>query len=210
MRPVALTGRVFIAQTCIILAMFCDKCGADNKDTAAFCRECGVTIEDVDTRVAVRPDESVLGENERQIFSITPTLMFVKLGYVLAAIGALLLVATVAAFTAIWTIWAVLLGLLLFLIPAFYHVKQKLVRYTLTDSKLEIDAGLISRTTRSVPLRRIQDVTVSASVIQRLLGFGDLMIDNASEEAGKVILKNINDPKERAEDVMKQMRQLEM
>lgn len=192
--------------------MFCDKCGADNKDKAVFCRECGAAIEGIEeqeTRVAVRQDESVVSENERQIFSITPTLMFVKLGYVLAAIGALLLVAAVAAFTSIMTIWAVLLGLLLFLIPAFYHVKQKLVRYTLTDSKLEIDAGLISRTTRSVPLRRIQDVTVSASVTQRLLGFGDLMIDNASEEGGKVVLKNINDPKERAEDVMKQMRRLE-
>lgn len=200
--------------------MFCDKCGADNKDTAAFCRECGATIDgigEVETRVAVRDgmsmsassDGAVLSENERQIFSITPTLMFVKLGYVLAAVGALLLVAMVAAFTPIATIWAVSLGLLLFLVPAFFHIKQKLVRYTLTDSKLEIDAGLISRTTRSVPLRRIQDVTVSASVMQRLLGFGDLMIDNASEEAGKVILKNINDPKERAEDVMKQMRQLE-
>jgi uncharacterized membrane protein YdbT with pleckstrin-like domain len=189
--------------------MFCDKCGADNKDTAAFCRECGATIEEQETRVAVRQDESVADENERQIFSITPTLMFVKFGYVLAAVGALLLVAAVAAFTPIATIWAVLLGLLLFLIPAFYHMKQKLVCYTLTDSKLEIDAGLISRTTRSVPLRRIQDVTVSASMMQRLLGFGDLMIDNASEEGGKVVLKNINDPKDRAEDVMRQMRQLE-
>jgi uncharacterized membrane protein YdbT with pleckstrin-like domain len=189
--------------------MFCDKCGADNKDTAAFCRECGVTIEEQETRVAVRQDDSVASENERQIFSITPTLMFVKFGYVLAAVGALLLVATVAAFTSVTTIWAVLLGMLLFLIPAFYHIKQKLVRYTLNDSTLEIDAGFISRTTRSVPLRRIQDVTVSASVMQRLLGFGDLMIDNASEEAGKVILKNINDPKERAEDLMKQMRLLE-
>lgn len=194
--------------------MFCDKCGADNKDTAAFCRECGATIERIDeqeTRVAVRSDkdELISDENEQQIFSITPTLMFVKFGYVLAAAGVLLLVAAVAAFTPIATIWAVLLGLLLFLIPAFYHVKQKLVRYTLTDSKLEIDAGLISRTTRSVPLRRIQDVTVSASMIQRLLGFGDLTIDNASEEAGKVVLKNINDPKERAEDVMRQMRRLE-
>jgi len=172
--------------------MFCDKCGAENKDTAAFCRKCGTTIDGVDeqeTRVAVRHDVAVTTGDERQIFSITPTLMFVKLGYVLAAVGALLLVAVVSAFTSVTPIWAILFGLLLLLIPAFYHIKQKLVRYTLTDSKLEIDAGLISRTTRSVPLRRIQDVTVSATVMQRLLSFGDLMIDNASEEAGKVVLK---------------------
>jgi uncharacterized membrane protein YdbT with pleckstrin-like domain len=197
--------------------MFCDKCGADNKDAAAFCRECGAAIEPIEeqeTRVASRQGGHEMtankSENERQIFSITPTLMFVKVGYVLAAVGALLLVAVVAAFTPIATVWAVLLGLLLFLIPMFFHVKQKLVRYTLTDSKLEIDAGLISRTTRSVPLRRIQDVTITASVMQRLLGIGDLMIDNASEQEGKVVLKNINNAKERAEDVMKQMRRLEM
>lgn len=191
--------------------MFCDKCGAENKDSAAFCRGCGATIGEQETRVAVRetPPESTSIDNETTIFSVTPTLLFVRAGYVLAAIGALLLVATVAAFTPISAVWAVLLGLLLFLIPAFYHIKQKLVRYTLTDSKLEIDAGLVSRTTRSVPLRRIQDVTVSANVMQRVFGFGDLTIDNASDEGGKVVLKNINDPKERAEDLMRQMRRLE-
>ena len=56
-----------------------------------------------------------------------------------------------------------------------------MVRYTLTDSKVEIDTGLIARTTRNIPLTKIQDVTVSASIPQRLLGFGDLLIDNASE-----------------------------
>jgi hypothetical protein len=39
-----------------------------------------------------------------------------------------------------------------------------MIRYTLTDSKIEIDYGLIARTTRNIPLAKIQDVTVSASI----------------------------------------------
>lgn len=171
-----------------------------------------------ETRVAVREPETAsridgdaeTDAPETEIFSICPTLMFVKAGYVFAAIGALLIVAAFSAFTAVATWIAVLVGLLLFLVPAFYHLKQKLVRYTLTDSKLEIDEGFISRHTRSVPLRRIQDVTVSAGVFQRLLGFGDLMIDNASDDEGKkLVLKNINRPKQYADVLLRQMRRLE-
>ena len=206
--------------------MFCIKCGEDNSDTAVYCRKCGALIEaEEETRVAVRKtgEASVsrrgdtdtparsggARDEEAEIFSIGPTLIFVKFGYVFAAIGALLLVAIASAFTSVSAWLAVLVGLLLFLVPAFYHLKQKLVRYTLTDSNLEIDAGLISRTTRSVPIRRIQDVTVAATPWQRLLGIGDLIFDNASEQGGKLVLNNINSPKKYADMLLGQMRFLD-
>ncbi|MBK7803562.1 MAG: PH domain-containing protein [Chloracidobacterium sp.] len=72
-----------------------------------------------------------------------------------------------------------------------------------------MDEGLISRTTRNIPLRRIQDVTVTTTAMQRLLGFGDLMIDNASEDGGKVSLKNIDSPKEYADILLKHIRRLD-
>ena len=210
--------------------MFCRKCGKENVEDAVYCQKCGTLLEpEEETRVAGRnipeyvpprgpalgnsvataPDSDFGGEGDARIFSISPTLMFVKVGYVLAAIGALLLVAalTVLAFVPGWA--AVLIGLALFLIPAFYHFKQKLVRYNLTDTTVEIDSGLLSRNTRNVPLRRIQDVTVSATAWQRLLGFGDVIIDNASEDGGKVVLKNINSPKHYADMLLRQMRLLD-
>lgn len=191
--------------------MFCEQCGTQNSDKAKFCRECGVEIAyETETKVAVReagvPESS---DAEAGIFSISPTLMFVKAGYAAAALAAVLTVAVVTAFSSVAAWVAVLFALLLFIVPAFYHFRQKLVRYTLTESKLEIDAGFIARTTRSVPLGRIQDVTVSASVVQRLLGFGNVTIDNASDDGGKLVLANINTPQNYADLLLKQMRRLD-
>ncbi len=203
--------------------MFCIKCGAQNPDTANYCQKCGALLEmEEETRIA-RPAktemrapaeaEKEIFDNERQIFSISPTLKFVKVGYAATVFGALLLAAFLAFISSntrfeIPAWYSVIFGLLLLLIPAFYHLKQKTVRYTLTDSKIEIDAGLISKTTRNVPLRSIQDVTVEATVPQRMLGFGDLIIDNASESGGKLVLKNIDAPKKYADVLLKQMRRL--
>ena len=43
------------------------------------------------------------------------------------------------------------LALALLLIPAYYHIRRNMVRYTVTDSKLQIDTGLIARTTENIP-----------------------------------------------------------
>lgn len=201
--------------------MYCIKCGADNLETAKFCRKCGESFEaEEETRVAVRGESlavpSMGGDadtdsQEAEIFAISPTLMFVKVGYALAALGALFLAAFTSVFLSSWiSVWlSVFIGLMLFLIPAYYHFMRKMVSYKLTESKLEIDEGFISRTTRSVPIRRIQDVTVSSTVLQRMLGFGNLTIDNASDDGGKVVLKNINTPKFYADVLLRQMRRLD-
>ena len=197
--------------------MFCIKCGAKNSLEAIYCQKCGALLEaEEETRIArfnkaekFETDDSE--DTEKEIFSIRPTLIFVKTGYGLAVLGGLLIVALMAAVYEILRIptWiSVLAGLSLLLIPAFYHLRHKIVRYTLTDSKIEIDEGLISKTTRNVPLRTIQDVTVSATVPQRMLGFGNLIIENAGETESRIILKNINSPKKYADVLLKQMRLL--
>ncbi|MEP7074397.1 MAG: PH domain-containing protein [Acidobacteriota bacterium] len=205
--------------------MFCNKCGKQNPDDAVYCQKCGALLEaEEETRVAERQDympprprnaaiSAGQGEElvaDAKIFSISPTLKFVKAGYIATALGALVLVAllTVLAPSIPWWI-EVPVGFVLFLIPAFYHFRQKLIKYSLTDTTVEIDSGLLSRNTRNVPIRRIQDVTVSATVWQRMLGFGDVVIDNASEQGGKVVLKNIDSPRHYADMLLRQMRLLD-
>ncbi len=196
--------------------MFCTKCGARNSDEAVYCQKCGAILEaEEETRVArqIKIEPENLPENsdeaEKEIFSISPTLMFVKIGYALAAIGALFLAALFATLLPSVSIWVVIpIAFALFLIPAYYHFRQRTIRYTLTDSKIEIDEGFVFQNSRNVPLRSIQDVSVASTITQRMLGFGNLVIDNASETGGKIVLKNINAPKKYADVLLKQMRRL--
>ncbi|HKS29105.1 MAG TPA: PH domain-containing protein [Pyrinomonadaceae bacterium] len=203
--------------------MHCTNCGAYIAAGQRFCAGCGAPAVDPEqTRLQqrpqfggpqlsapqadMRPRVAESNEVERTIFTTRPTLLFVKLGYAAAMLGAILLVILLSSLmSAPWWV-SVPLALALLLIPAFYHVKRNTVRYTLTDSKIEIDQGFIARTTRNIPLRNIQDVTVSASIPQRLMGFGNLIIDNASETGGTTVLRNINDPRHYADLLLRELR----
>lgn len=152
------------------------------------------------------PERGLKSEDiERTVFTVRPTLIFIKLGYLLAGIAAIGLVFLLALIPVPAYI-SIPLALALLLIPAFYHLRRNMVRYTLTDSKVEIDTGLIARTTRNVPLSKIQDVTVSASIPQRILGFGDVIIDNASELGGTTVLHNISKPRHYADLLLRELR----
>jgi membrane protein YdbS with pleckstrin-like domain len=142
---------------------------------------------------------------ERTIFTVRPTRTFVKLGYLVAVLGGIALVFLLALIP-VSPFISIALGLALLLIPAYFHIRRNMIRYTLTDSKIEMDTGLIARTTRNIPLSKIQDVTVSASVPQRILGFGDLIVDNASELGGTTVLHNINKPRYYADLLLRELR----
>lgn len=142
---------------------------------------------------------------EDVIFTVRPTMIFIKVGYVIAALFAIGLVILLAQ-VAFPIYLSVPIAFALLLIPAYYHVRRNTVRYTLTDSKIEIDKGLIARTTRNIPLTKIQDVTVSASIPQRLLGFGDVIVDNASDTGGTTKLENISNPRHYADLLLRELR----
>ena len=192
--------------------MFCIKCGKANLDEAVYCQKCGTLLDaEEETRVVRRQPlvERANAADETVIVSTGPTMKFVILGYVLAVLAAVLFTVLLSLlFADLPPAVPVVIGLAFLLIPAFYHIRQKLIRYRLTPSMIEIDRGIVARTTQNVPLRRIQDVTVSATVMQRMLGFGDVSIDNASEDGGKLVLKNIDTPRAFADELLKQLRKV--
>jgi uncharacterized membrane protein YdbT with pleckstrin-like domain len=199
--------------------MHCLNCGSYIPPDARFCASCGTPAADPEaTRLvarvqpqssaAVAPRTNEAGDLERTIFTARPTMLFIKIGYVAAALGAVLLTILLAMLPFIAWYVALPIALALLLIPAYYHVRRNTVLYTLTDSKIEIDQGLVARTTRNIPLRNIQDVTVSTTIPQRLLGFGNLVIENASEVGGVTVLKNINDPRKHADMLLRELRRV--
>jgi membrane protein YdbS with pleckstrin-like domain len=190
--------------------MTCSKCGSYMPPSVRFCSNCGTPAPDLETtqvaRRAVMNLQSASGDDiERTVFTVKPTLIFIKAGYALAVLGGITLV-ILLAWLGIPAYVSILLALALLLIPAYYHIRRSMIRYTVTDSKLEIDTGLIARTTRNIPLSKIQDVTVQASIPQRIMGFGDIIVDNASEIGGSTILHNINNPRHYADLLLRELR----
>jgi uncharacterized membrane protein YdbT with pleckstrin-like domain len=190
--------------------MHCFNCGSYIAPGVRFCSNCGSPAADPEATRIVRSQPGMMAELggsdlEHTIFTVRPTLLFVKIGYGLAVLGAVLFIILLAWIGApAWV--SVLLALTLLLIPAYHHLKRNMVRYTVTDAKMEIDTGLLSRTTRNIPLSKIQDVTVSASFSQRIMGFGDIIVDNASEIDGTTVLKNINNPRHYADLLLRELR----
>jgi membrane protein YdbS with pleckstrin-like domain len=190
--------------------MHCSNCGSYVPPGVRFCSNCGsVAFDSEATRIARNmsgvPATSPEDDIERTVFMVRPTLVFIKAGYALAALGAIGLVFLLASF-GVGAYISIPVALALLLIPAYYHIRRNMIRYTVTDSKLEIDTGLIARTTRNIPLSKIQDVTVSASIPQRLLGFGDIIVDNASELGGTTVLHNISNPRHYADLLLRELR----
>lgn len=189
--------------------MTCSGCGAYVTPSVRFCSNCGTPVDSEQTRIArvqSRTLEPTLdGDLERTVFTVKPTMIFIKAGYALAVLGGIALVFLLASLSVPASI-SIPLALALLLIPAYYHIRRNMVRYTVTDAKLQIDTGLIARTTRNIPLSKVQDVTVSASIPQRLLGFGDIIVDNASEIGGSTVMHNISKPRHYADLLLRELR----
>ncbi len=135
---------------------------------------------------------------------IRPTMKFIYMGYVVVIV---IVVASVVALERIqmppqipsaWQPWIPWLPMLLLLWPAKRHPLNRLTKMTILDDKLRYERGLLSRTTRTILISRVQDVTVHQRVGQRIFGVGDVSIETAGEASRETIF-NIDQPQEIAD-----------
>lgn len=67
--------------------------------------------------------------------------------------------------------------------------------FVLTSDRLITRHGIIAKHSREIPLERINDVTFSQSVIERVLGAGDLLVESAGER-GQTRIENVRKPEQ--------------
>ncbi len=65
--------------------------------------------------------------------------------------------------------------------------------YVLTTERIIVRAGMIARTGTEIPLENINNVLFSQKVIERLLGYGDVLVESAGQ-TGQSRLNDIPDP----------------
>lgn len=56
----------------------------------------------------------------------------------------------------------------------------------LTDKRIVLRSGVLSKNERSVPLVKVQDVTVNRGPMGRIFGFGDLRIESAGSNSTEI------------------------
>ena len=67
-------------------------------------------------------------------------------------------------------------------------------KYKLTDEKLIIDTGFISRNQEEIRLYRITDFSVTQSLFQRIFGVGNIHISSSDNTQGEFTICEIKDP----------------
>jgi membrane protein YdbS with pleckstrin-like domain len=61
---------------------------------------------------------------------------------------------------------------------------------TLTNRRLITRSGIINRTGRDIPLRKINDVTINRGLLDRMLGCGTITVESAGER-GQIVLHDV-------------------
>jgi uncharacterized membrane protein YdbT with pleckstrin-like domain len=143
--------------------------------------------------------ERLLGENEQVVFDLRP--------HWWTLVGPALLALAIVVVTSL--AWGLMpggslqgagrlavqaIGVLALLVWVAPRVgRWATTHFVLTTDRLIFRRGFLSRYAREIPLERINDVTFSQSLFERLLGAGDLVVESAGEH-GQNLFSNVRNP----------------
>ena len=85
---------------------------------------------------------------------------------------------------------ALIAWVFLALIP---FLRWRYTMFVLTTDRLITRYGIIAKNSKEIPLERINDVAFSQSIMERLVGAGDLLVESAGER-GQTRIENIRKP----------------
>ncbi len=73
-------------------------------------------------------------------------------------------------------------------------VKRVATTYTITDRRLNIKRGIVSREVQETRLERVQNVNYRQSIYQRLMQIGDVDFDTAATDDYNFVFTGVADP----------------
>lgn len=92
-----------------------------------------------------------------------------------------------------WVVLGVVLAFLLVLVIG--QVRRLRTTYAITDRRLAIETGLVSRDLHQTRIERIQNVNCRQSLFERALGVGTVDFDTAGEAEFDFCFRGVDDPR---------------
>jgi uncharacterized membrane protein YdbT with pleckstrin-like domain len=137
-----------------------------------------------------------LSPGERVIFQGHPSwraiLGFYLKGVVVAAVAGAIAKIAGAGGATVFLVVLVVIGITV--LAGF--VKRVATTYTITDRRLNIKRGIVSREVQETRLERVQNVNYRQSVYQRVMQIGDVDFDTAATDDYNFIFVGVADPGE--------------
>jgi uncharacterized membrane protein YdbT with pleckstrin-like domain len=154
--------------------------------------------------------ERLLAEHEELIYDLRPHWLTLVVPVLLTAV-------VVVAVGAAWVVMPAgdlqqparlavgVLGLAVLLATVAGRVlRWATTHFVLTTDRLIFRSGVVAKFGREIPLERINDVTFSQSLFERLVGVGDLLLESAGEQ-GQSRFSDIRDPEAVQLEIYRQM-----
>jgi uncharacterized membrane protein YdbT with pleckstrin-like domain len=66
-------------------------------------------------------------------------------------------------------------------------IRWQSISYTLTDQRIKIETGVFGRSSKIIPIDRIQDCTTKQTLFGRILGYGRVEVDAAGAQGAEVL-----------------------
>jgi membrane protein YdbS with pleckstrin-like domain len=135
---------------------------------------------------------------------LRPSLKFIKAGYVVC----LLMAVAIAVYWLTnadhpnYPIWAPLaVPAFLALILVVRHIQRSFIKLLILGDRLRYEAGMLSKSTRTIELAKVQDVRVDQTLSQRISGIGDLSLETAGGSS-RIVMHSIDNPQQAADHIL--------
>jgi uncharacterized membrane protein YdbT with pleckstrin-like domain len=87
------------------------------------------------------------------------------------------------------TLIDIIVAVLVVLWAGFHFLRWRMQTYLLTDRRIVVDRGVLSRYTESISLDRIQNTVIRRPLGDRLIGAGDVEIESAGRDGVEVLTR---------------------
>jgi len=103
--------------------------------------------------------------------------------------------------------WVVVVVVIVFVLAGLIALaRRRATTYTITNQRLTIQKGLLSRALHETRLERVQNVTTRQSLFERLLRIGTVDFDTAGEAGFDFAFRGVADPRVIVQTVHSAMR----
>jgi len=131
---------------------------------------------------------------------VRPTLKFINAAYIAVIVLILAAFGLQHYYKPTWPLWLPLILAVFFLWVVSRHLKRMTRKLTISAERLVYEEGLLGKSTRTIPLAKVQDVRVDQSLVDRLFGVGSVSMETAGGSS-RLVMRPIDGPHHIADEI---------